>query len=110
MSAQEPTQIRPEDNTWGETRWEQPSFGTAPNQPPAVQGQLVGIRPFQVAPPSEAERVLALIRAWIWPVFLVAALITGAWGSMFITTLVVAIVTGAALKQMRRTRHSTYIH
>lgn len=109
MSAQEPTQIRPENNSWGETRWEQPRFDTAPNQPPVVQGQLVGIRQFQVAPPSEAERVVALIRTWVWPVFLVAALITGNWGSMFVTTLVVAIVSGAVLKRMRRARHSTYL-
>lgn len=109
MSAQEPTQIRPENNSWGETRWEQPSFNSAPNQPPVVQGDLVGIRPFQVAPPSEAERVIAMIRTWVWPVFFVAALITGNWGSMFITTLVVAIVTGAALKRMRQARRSAYI-
>jgi hypothetical protein len=96
MSAQEPTQIRPENNSWGETRWEQPRFDTTPNQPPVVQGQLVGIRQFQVAP-------------WVWPVFLVAALITGNWGSMFVTTLVVAIVSGAVLKRMRRARHSTYL-
>lgn len=109
MSAQEPTQIRPETNTWGDPRWEQPSFGTAQNQPPAMEGQLVGIRPFQVPPPSEAERVVAAIRTWVWPVFLVAALLTGNWGSMFVTTLVVAIVSGAVLKRMRRARHSTYI-
>ena len=133
MSAQEPTQVRPENNPWGEPRWEQPTFGaapnqpyatpnqpfgtapnqpfgTAPNQPPVMQGELVGIRPFQAAPPSDLERVLAAIRTWVWPVFLVAALITGNWGSMFVTTLVVAIVTGAALKRIRRTRYSSYVH
>ena len=109
MSAQEPTQIRPEDNTWGETRWEQPDFSSAPSQPPYVQGRLVGIRPFQVAPPSEAERVVALIRTWVWPVFLVAALITGNWASMFVTTLVVAIISGHVLKRMRRERLSTHV-
>lgn len=125
MSAQEPPQVRPENNPWGEPRWEQPTFGaapnqpyatpnqpfgTAPNQPPVMQGELVGIRPFQAAPPSDLERVLAAIRTWVWPVFLVAALITGNWGSMFVTTLVVAIVTGAALKRIRRTRYSSYVH
>ena len=125
MSAQEPTQVRPENNPGGEPRWEQPTFGaapnqpyatpnqpfgTAPNQPPVMQGELVGIRPFQAAPPSDLERVLAAIRTWVWPVFLVAALITGNWGSMFVTTLVVAIVTGAALKRIRRTRYSSYVH
>ena len=118
MSAQEPTQVRPENNPWGEPRWEQPTFGTAPNQPfgaapnqpPVMQGELVGIRQFQAAPPSDLERVLAAIRTWVWPVFLVAALITGNWGSMFVTTLVVAIVTGAALKRIRRTRYSSYVH
>lgn len=74
-----------------------------------MQGEVVGIRRFQVPPPSETERVLALIRTWVWPVFLVAALITGNWASMFFTTLIVAIVTGAALKRMRRARHISYI-
>ncbi|MBA3019936.1 hypothetical protein [Propionicimonas sp.] len=72
-----------------EQRWQQPDFAG-----PTLSGQVLvngEARPPLTQPNSEEQR-WRLVRRWLFPLVLVAALLTGAWWQFLVLGLVVSIV------------------
>lgn len=86
-------------NSPSEQYWEQPTF-TGPTEP-SVSGEVltgplaVARTRVMVAPPSQEEASLRLIRRLIWPIALVLAIVGGHW----VPVLVVAFVVSAILRR-----------
>lgn len=88
-------------NSPSEQYWEQPTF-TEPAAPPPVSGEVLsgpmavpGATRVVVAPPSQEEATLRLIRRLVWPVALVLAIAGGHW----VPLLVLAILVSAILRR-----------
>lgn len=105
-----PTEPRPTQTGWadpnvGALHWEQPSFASAPDQP--LSGEVVATQPFQTAQAGRAgsaeERTWRLLRSWIWPIWVVVAIVTGNWSS-FVVVIVVSILVSRRLAQLRSQR------
>jgi hypothetical protein len=72
-----------------EQRWQQPDFAG-----PALSGQVLvnGESRPPLTQPSNEEQSWRLVRRWLLPLALVAALVTGAWWQFLVLGLVVSIV------------------
>lgn len=86
-----------------EQRWQQPDFAG-----PALSGQVLvngEARPPLTSPNTEEQR-WRLVRRWLLPLVLVAALITGAWWQFLVLGLVVSIVVRRRVWQLTYQRLS----
>lgn len=89
-----------------ETRWEQPNFD---HREPVRTGMVVvpATAPLPVAPPGPEETRLRQFSALVWPIALVACILTGHWLAFILVALIVGGYTRRRLHELRRQRHSS---
>lgn len=88
-----------------EPHWEQPNFDR-PGSPPVVTGTVVPhpATQLQVPQPGPEETRLRQVQALLWPIALVACVISGHWLAFIVIALVVGAFLRRRLHELRRQR------
>jgi len=92
-----------------ENQWQQPPFTPSPEQPgePVVTGPvLVPLDPAQLAP-SSGETTLRLISRLVWPLAIIATIVTrGSLWELIFAAIVVSAILNRVLRELARRRLS----
>ena len=90
-----------------ESQWEQPSFEYNQARPYVTGPVLLPVSTrLDVPPPGLEEQRLTTIRALIWPLALVVAIITGSWWTFLLLPLIVGFICKNRVRELRRQRYA----
>lgn len=85
-------------------RWEQPSFDSPDGGAPVTGVVLAPGQRYLERAPGPQEQRLRLVLGLIWPIALVAALVTGSWLSLIVLALIVRAVLKHRARELRLRR------
>ena len=85
-----------------ETRWEQPNFDRDPVHTGVVVVPTAAQHP--VVPAGPEENRLRQVQALVWPIALLACIVTGHWLAFILVAMIVGGYTRRRLRELRRQR------
>ncbi len=89
-------------------QWEQPSFEYQETRPYVTGPVLLPVvTQREVPPPGLEEQRLTAVRALVWPLALVIAIVTGSWLTFLLIPLIVGIICRNRLRELRRQRYAS---
>lgn len=91
-----------------EQQWEQPKFEYAEPRP-YVSGPVLlpVVTRVDVPPPSVEEQRLNSIRALVWPLAIVLAIVTGSWWPLMVLAIIVGFIFKNRLRELRQQRYAS---
>ncbi len=85
-------------------RWEQPSFTSAAVPMPLAGVVLAPGQQYLEQAPGPQEQRLRLVLQLIWPIALVAAILTGSWLSLIVLAVILRAVLKHRVQELRLRR------